>query len=158
MGKSSQDFKSFKSPHKNAEDEVDDDNDDDDDNNEETLDLVRGRVVITRSCVRSDTLIYVPKKVQERWIGVPWILDNMICVAREMRNLVKVPVESNLQAKKPRKLNGPPIQDTQNKQLHPLNCSGLKNVFGTFYLTIPEGPREKGQEALPSLPLETSMQ
>lgn len=62
--------------------------------------------------------------------STPWILDKMISEALEMRNPVKVPVESSLQAKKPRKLNGVTDLSLQSRTPRTRN-SILRIVLGS---------------------------
>nr|AFK38578.1 unknown [Medicago truncatula] len=64
-----------------------------------------------------------------------WILDKIICVAREMRNPVKVEVESNLHAKKLRKLNGVTDLSLQSKTLRTSSSILLIVMGSNMYLT-----------------------
>ena len=57
----------------------------------------------------------------------------MISVAREMRNPVKAPVESSLQAKKARKLNGVTVLGS-NMNLAPSTCKHKKG-YSIMYIT-----------------------
>lgn len=66
----------------------------------------------------------------------PWILDKIISVAREIRNPVKVPVESSLHAKKPMKLNGVMDLSLQSRTFR-TRSSILRIVLGSKMYLAP---------------------
>lgn len=79
--------------------------------------------------------LYIATGIKSMHLGLPWILDKIICVAREMRNPVKVEVESNLHAKKLRKLNGVTDLSLQSKTLRTSSSILLIVMGSNMYLT-----------------------